>query len=234
MNDTHKENDDAPLIYEEEWLRHFQSLLSNTPFKPTQQAIINKLRQLEEQKVQFNSLDYSITENEILVAVKKLKNNKSSFSDKISNEMIKASLNELMPVYHKLFNTILSLGIMPLTWCGGLITPIYKSGGRSDPSNYRGICVSSCLGKLFCSIVNQRLLERVNAHNILHNSQIGFLPKNHTADHVLTLRTLVDKYVHQHNEKVYACFVDCKKAFDSVWHDGLLYKLLQINVGGSF
>ena len=148
--------------------------------------------------------------------------------------MIKASLHEMLPVYHKLFNSILNLGTMPQTWCGGLITPIYKSGGRSDPANYRGICVSSCLGKLFCSILNQRLLEHVNSHNILHNSQIGFLPKNRTADHVLTLRTLVDKYVHYHNEKIYACFVDFKKAFDSVWHDGLLFKLLQINVGGCF
>ena len=34
--------------------------------------------------------------------------------------------------------------------------------------------------------------------------------------------------------KVYACFVDFRKAFDSVWHDGLLHKLLQINVGGNF
>ena len=125
--------------------------------------------------------------------------------------MIKASLHEMLPVYHKLFNSIENLGTMPHTWCGGLTTPIYKSGGRSDPANYRGICVSSCLGKLFCSILNQRLLEHVNSHNILHNSQIGFLPKNRTADHVLTLRTLVDKYVHYHNEKIYACFVDFKK-----------------------
>ena len=68
----------------------------------------------------------------------------------------------------------------------------------------------------------------------LHNSQIGFPPKNRTADHVLTLRTLVDKYVHYRNEKIYDCFVDFKKAFVSVWHDGLLFKLLQINVGGCF
>ena len=122
---------------------------------------------------------------------------------------------------------------MPNTWCRGLITPIYKSGGRNEPSNYQGICVSRCLGKLFCSILNQRLLDHFNSLHILRlNSQIGFLPKNRTADHVLTLRTLVDKYVHHHNEKVYACFVDFKKAFDSVWHDGLLPKLLQINVGG--
>ena len=58
--------------------------------------------------------------------------------------------------------------------------------------------------------------------NILHNSQIGFLPTNRTADHVLALRTLLVKCVHHHNEKNYACFVDFKKAFDLVWHDGLL------------
>ena len=49
-----------------------------------------------------------------------------------------------MPVYEKLFNSILNQGTMPQTWCGGLISPIYKSGGRGDPANYRGICVSSC------------------------------------------------------------------------------------------
>ena len=46
-----------------------------------------------------HSLDYLITETEIRTAAGKLKNNKSSFSDKIKNEMIKSSLNELMPVY---------------------------------------------------------------------------------------------------------------------------------------
>ena len=85
-----------------------------------------------------------------------------------------------------------------------------------------------------CSILSQRLLEYIVSLSILHKSQIGFLPNNRTADHVFTLRTLIDKYVHNHNEKIYACFVDFKKAFDSVWHDGLLNKLLQIDVGGSF
>ena len=77
-------------------------------------------------------------------------------------------------------------------------------------------------------------MEHVNSLSTLHNSQIGFIPNNRTADHVLTLRTLIDKYVHCHQENVYTCFVDFRKAFDSAWRDGLLYKLLQINVGGNF
>ena len=149
---------------------------------------------------------------------------KSPYSDRIKNEMIKSSLNELMPVYLQLFNKAFSSGTIPQNWCDGLITPIFKTGSKTDPSNYRGICISSCLGKLFCSILNQRLLEHVQSHNILHKSQIGFLAKNRTADHVFTLRTLVDKYVKSHQTKLYACFVDFRKAFDSVWHDGLMYK----------
>ena len=219
MNNTIIENVPTPIL-EETWLNHFQSLHSNDPRTSTQQQeIYNELQSLEKEKEQLNYLDHTITEQEIRQAVKKLKNEKSPFLDKIRNEMIKASLESLMPVYIKLFNLILQSGKMPDIWCQGLITPIYKSGDKSDPTNYRGICVSSCLGKLFSSILNQRLYLYFEENKILHNSQIGFLPENRTADHVFTLRTLIDKYVHYHKEKVYACFVDFRKAFDSVWHE---------------
>ena len=82
--------------------------------------------------------------------------------------------------------------------------------------------------------MNQRLYLYFEENKILHSSQIGFLPENRTADNVFTLRTLIDKYVHYHKEKVYACFVDFPKAFDSVWHEGLFYKLLKVNIGGNF
>ena len=170
----------------------------------------------------------------MLSGKKNKKNNKSAYSNKIRNESIKTSLPMMLPVYHTLFNTILSLKTVPNIWCNDIITSIFKSGARKDPSNYRGICVSSCLGKLFFSILNQRLLGHAVSLNVLHKSQIGFLPKNRTSDHVLTLRTLIDKYMHGHIEKIYACFVDFKKSFDSVWHEGLLHKSLQIDVGGCF
>ena len=157
------------------------------------------------------------------------------YTDRISNEIIKSSADILIKGFRKIFNTILKTGQFPSSSCEGLITPIFKSGNRLDPNNYRGICVSSSLGKLFCSILNKRLMTYVNENEIIHPCQIGFMPGNRTADHVLTLKTLHDKYVKQHNNgKIYACFVDFKKAFDSVWHDGLFSKLLENKIGGRF
>ena len=74
----------------------------------------------------------------------------------------------------------------------------------------------------------------VREKKLLHPSQIGFLPGHRTADHVFTLRTLIDKHVSHRKEPIYACFVDFKKAFDSIWHQGLLYKLLSSNINGNF
>ena len=160
MDDTRKEKG-VPLVSEENWLQYFRSLHSNELLNPAQQTICNELGENERHGQESRPLDYPINENEIRKAAKKLKNNKSPFSDKIRNEMIKASIDTLMLVYYKLFNSIIRVGTMPRTRCGGLIAPIYKAGRRSDPANYRGICLSSCIGKLFCSILNQRLIDHV-------------------------------------------------------------------------
>ncbi len=133
----------------------------------------------------------------------------------------------------RLFNLVLSSGCFPDIWSQGLITPIHKSGNKLDPNHFRGICVSSNLGKLFSSILNHRMVHFPNEHNVLSPSQIGFLPNHRTTDHIYTLHTLINKYVKQtKNGKIFACFIDFKKAFDSIWHDRLYYKLLQSSVGG--
>ncbi len=93
--------------------------------------------------------------------------------------------------------------------------------------------MSSNLGKIFSSILNNRIVNFLNEHNVLSPSQIGFLPNYRTTDHIYTLHTLINKHVKQtKNGKIFACFIDFKKAFDSIWHDGLYYKLLQSGVGG--
>ena len=45
-------------------------------------------------------------------------------------------------------------------------------------------------------------------------------------------RPLIDKHVHQNNTNTYASFIDIQKAFDSIWHTGLIYKVIESGVGG--
>ena len=78
---------------------------------------------------------------------------------------------------------------------GGEGSSTFVSGDTQDPLNYRGICIHSCLGKLFTSILNNRLQNHIRDKNILHHEQIGFLPNHRTSDHIFTLRTLVDTFV---------------------------------------
>ena len=146
--------------------------------------------------------------------------------------MIKYTDNKFQLAILKLFNIILSSGIFPNIWNQGLITPIHKSGDKFDPNNYRGICVNSNLGKILCIIINSRLVHFLNENNVLSKCQIGFLPNYRTTDHVFTLHTLIDNQTNQNKGKVFSCFVDFKKAFDSIWHEGLLYKLMESGVGG--
>ncbi|KAL1274398.1 hypothetical protein QQF64_027212 [Cirrhinus molitorella] len=82
------------------------------------------------------------------------------------------------------------LRFFPEIWNQGLISSIYKNGDKLDPNNYRGICVNSNLGKVFCGILNTRLLGFLMKHNALNKCQIGFIPKCCTSDHIFTLQTL--------------------------------------------
>ena len=91
-DDTRK-GEDVPSISEENWLQYFHNLHSNEPLNPAQQNICNELRQNECHGQHSRPLDFVITEREIRKAAEKLKNNKSPFSDKIRNEMIKASID---------------------------------------------------------------------------------------------------------------------------------------------
>ena len=161
--------------------------------------------------------------------------NKKAASDKIRNDMIKHSIETMCPVYLKLFNLILKSGFFPDSWCESSLTPIFKGGKHCDTNNYRGISVASCLGKLFMVILNQRFLKYIQKEKLLHNYQIGLLPGFRTSDHIFTLRCIIDRYViNKSGGRFYACFIDFKKAFDSVWHEGLLIRPLQNNINGKF
>ena len=76
----------------------------------------------------------------------------------------------------------------------------------------RGITINSCLNKLFTLHLNNKLLCFINENGILKSNQIGFRKGFRTVDHVLTIKTLMEKYLSE-NKKLYFCFVDFRKAY---------------------
>ena len=194
---------------------------------------IKKSIESNSDNIEIEVLDKPITLSELLKTTSNLKNKKACGLDYISNEMIKCSVHTLGDLILKLFNTILNSTIFPKQWCEGFILPIFKSGDPFDPTNYRGITISSCLGKLFTKILNTRLVNFLIANGIIHRSQIGFMPKHRTADHLLLLKTLIDS-CKQSRKKLFICFVDLKKAFDTISRHGLIYKLLQLKLSTKF
>ena len=145
--------------------------------------------------------------------INKLKNNKSCGIDNIINEFIKFSPNEYKLLLVKLFNLILKTGIIPTSWGISFISPIYKNkGSKSDPDNYRGISLISCLCKLFTSALNERLSKFAEANKIIGEEQAGFRTGYSSHDHIFTLQSIIDIYLNKLNKnkdtKLFCAFID--------------------------
>ena len=106
-----------------------------------------------------------------------------------------------------------------MQWRDGLIVNIFKKGDREDPGNYRGITLLSVVGKVFCKILNNRLVQCLDKEGALHEGQAGFSNRG-CMDNVYTLNEIVQGRLRE-NKKTYALFLDIQKAYDTVWHDGL-------------
>jgi hypothetical protein len=83
---------------------------------------------------------------------------------------------------------------------------------------------------VFTKILNSRLEIFCLKRKIICAEQIGFAKEKRTSDHMFVLKCLIDKYTQQGSKRLYTCFIDFKKAFDKVWHEGLFYKLRNIGV----
>ena len=181
-----------------------------------------------------NNLDEEITMDEIRKVIHKLKSNKASGLDKITNEYIKNSCVILLPLYHRLFNTILNTGCLPDSWLVGCIVPIYKNKGSVEmPENYRPITLLSCMGKVFTAILNARLTAFLESNNLLNENQAGFRKNHSTIDNIFILHMLAE-YLKSRNCKLFCTFIDFQKAFDSVWRAGLWSKIMKYNISGKF
>ena len=152
----------------------------------------------------------------------------------IGSELLKVAPEKVLKLLLSFTNIALERELITTVWCKNMIIPIHKEGPRSNPENYRGICLMNTLLKTLCIMMNDRLTKYIAKEKIIDASQIGFKKGCRTSDHIFTLKSIINKQVYDNKKKLYACFIDFKKAFDSVWHEGLFHKLEQINVNGNF
>jgi hypothetical protein len=149
------------------------------------------------------------------------------------NEYIKNTIDDLMPIYVKLFNIILDTGIVPDTWSLGIMVTIYiNKGSKFDPEMYQGITLHSCSSKTFSAVLNNRLNDYVEHVELITQSQAGFRKGFSPVDNIFVLYSLITIYFSQ-RKKLYCTFVDFKCAFDTVWRSGLWQKLQKSNIKGN-
>ena len=180
-------------------------------------------------------MDEPFTKDELKKSVLKLKNNKATSFDKISNEMIKNAFPFMSNCLLLLFNRMLDSNLYPAEWKCDILGPLHKSSCKDDPGNFRGIAISSCLGKLFSSLLRNRLETKCLNENIIDKCQISGKKGARTSDHLIVFRHIIDKNVKIGKQKLFICYFDLKKAFDSVNRTHMFYNfLVDYGIGGKF
>lgn len=176
-------------------------------------------------------LNCAIDEKEVMEAVKQLKWNKAVGVDEMQADLIKAGKVFLAEPLTALLNKVFQSGY-PKCWTVGLITPIFKKGNPFDCGNYRGITVGVALGKVYAAVLNNRLSDWVEKHQWRAKAQAGFRKDFRCSDNLFILRTLKEKCANQRT-KLYCCYVDFSKAFDTIPRDQLWVVLQNLGIYGN-
>ena len=172
-------------------------------------------------------LDSPITVQELRRVIFSMKSNKSPGLDGLTAEIFKCSFECISPLLVRLYNVIYLNGIYPASWSEGVITPIHKEGCIDEPNNYRGITLINTLSKIYSHVLNNRLLKWASENEKISDCHFGFQKKNKsTVDCVFIFHAIISKILNN-KEKLYCCFVDYQKAFDSVNKAFLWQKLLR-------
>lgn len=179
----------------------------------------------------YDELNVPISIVEVQKAIKRLKRNKTSGIDLLINEYFISCCDILASHIVDLFNAVLNTGRFPRSWSKGVIVPVFKKNDPDDVRNYRGITLVSCLGKLFTSVLNQRISTWAESYDILSDAQFGFRHGRSTTDAIFVLNAIINKILSD-KQRLYCAFIDMRRAFDSVYLNAAWLKLYGLGIEG--
>ena len=170
------------------------------------------------------------TPEEIQSLIEILNPNKASGPDGISNKILKPVAKEVSVPLSILFNRSFREGLFADIWKHSHVIPLSKKADTSEPSNFRPVSLLCGIGKLQKRIVFKHIHNYLTENELIYKYQSGFLPSHSTTFQLIDIYHNVCQAINNQ----YACMVFCdvSKAFDRVWHKGLIFKLKQLGIDG--
>ncbi|KAK3095084.1 hypothetical protein FSP39_010107 [Pinctada imbricata] len=162
----------------------------------------------------------------------KLGTHKASGPDNIPNMMLKNCAEELAPVLTNIFQQSLDTGTLPKDWRNANISPVFKKGNKHVASNYRPVSLTSVCCKTLEHIICSNILKHLEQLHILSSLQHGFR-SGHSCESqlIVTMHDVLQTYDHRIQTDM--VILDFSKAFDTVPHRKLLYKLDNYGISGT-
>ena len=148
--------------------------------------------------------------------------------------MIKISDDVLVAPLKMIFESCIQNGIFPEIWKMANIVPVHKKNRKNLKQNYRPISLLPIFGKIFEKMICDTLYEHLTANELLNPNQSGFRPNDSTINQLLSIvHTIFSAFDCNPPLDVRSVYLDISKAFDRVWHEGLIYKLRRCGISGN-
>ena len=176
----------------------------------------------------------SIAPKMVKKVIMNLDSSKASGPDCVPVVVLKNCEPELSYILAKLFNKCLKESCFPDCWKVSSVVPVFKNvGERSTAKNYRPVSLLYVVSKVLEKLINNRIVDHIEKCGLFSDFQYGFRSSRSTAD---LLTVVSDRIVRAFNRSgaTRAVALDISKAFDRVWHAGLLNKLKSYGIISSF
>lgn len=171
-----------------------------------------------------------ITRNTVLGKIRSFKNKKAPGHSKITKQVLMKLPINMLDSLTDIFNAALSAGFFPTKFKHALIKMLLKQGKTPVQTiNYRPISLLETAGKVYEKILNDRFRNFLSSHQH-HNEQQHSYRKNRGTVSAIALTYECIAASQQERQQCNVVFRDVSKAFDKVWHHGLMYKLCRLNM----
>ena len=138
--------------------------------------------------------------------------------------MIELCVDTLSLPLSIIFRNIITTGIFPKMWKSANVTPVHKKESKQTVKNDRPISLLPIFPKVFERIIFIKMYNHLISNNLITKNQSGFRPNDSVTTQLIYLVHTIHSSL-DINLDVRYIFLDMSKAFDKVWHQGLLYKL---------